>query len=129
MKVRAGFVSNSSSSSYIIVLPDNFNPDTDFNWKNVEKELYLDELGKDEDGNTKEQALKVIKSELKTFLKSKSAYSEEVSMRTLINGLDKYVINTIEGGPGYDTMTILDNKKLRKILESSLKTNIQPEAK
>ena len=37
MKIRNGFVSNSSSSSFVVLLPENFNVETfvDENWENI----------------------------------------------------------------------------------------------
>ena len=109
MKIRNGFVSNSSSSSFIILLPENFDTNSiDFDAE-VKKNKYCDCEGED------------VKRVMSSFLKKKYLYAEEdgydeCSMIEEI--LSKYVIATIEGGPGEGQTILLDNNKVRKILNN-----------
>jgi hypothetical protein len=97
MKIRSGFVSNSSSSSFILLLPKNFDVETqDYSsFENpIKAKNCLKKLIKDnqlwQDGNYD------VYHDLTTFLKD-------------------YIITSIDTGPDEGTINLLNNRDVEKI--------------
>lgn len=104
MKIRNGFVSNSSSSSFIVLLPDNFSKeDLDFSKANV-----------DDDEITKEDVYKTFE-ELKND-KVIYEYDRYEEMRVLSQMLEDFIVVEISGGSDDGLMELINNKKVKKIL-------------
>ena len=92
MKVRVGFVSNSSSSSYVILLPENF-----------ETGRYSDELA----------------DHFFQLTTSGAVWREEIggdAYSNMLSQLKRYVIAEIESGPDDDRIILADRKKVRAII-------------
>lgn len=92
MKVRKGFVSNSSSSSYVVLLPSDLK---------VSEELQplLDRLI-----TTRELWLEEVEE------------GEYDLYYELVERLDPYIIDVIEMGPDASHLTIADMNKVKEIL-------------
>lgn len=111
MKIRNGFVSNSSSSSFVVLLPENFVETIDF-----EKIT-----GGDEDF-----PLDDFKRLIDDFVSKKGMWNEEIydydeqdyDFPDILDDLVKpYVIASVEGGPdGGDQYVIVDREKIKKLL-------------
>jgi len=107
MKQRNGFVSNSSSSSFIVLMGQNFNP-TDEEIQNAiflagdEKYVSIDDVRKD---------IELLKTHYVVYdYDSKASYS----IAALCDSLD-IVVGKIDGGPGDGKITnILTEKNLPK---------------
>lgn len=107
MKIRNGFVSNSSSSSFVILLPKGFD---------METVKYEDFVGKD---SYSEATVESVKKAMKKFLKDKEFWGEDAGyeeMDVLCDILKPYIVTTIDGGPDESKMILLSNKKVNKIL-------------
>lgn len=93
MKIRNGFVSNSSSSSYVIVLPDNF--------------------------KLKTKSVPVIRefNELRKAKSSVSGNSRNVdAWFDLLLLLENYTVSTTHAQPGNgDKMILISNDKIREV--------------
>jgi len=98
MKIRYGFVSNSSSTSYAILLPDN----AEF------KVCYEDE--------TSESAKRIFE-ELKAS--PTDLWLDSIDLETqdaLIEGLKPYIIGQFSGGPDEGQIIQANKKKVKEIL-------------
>jgi hypothetical protein len=105
MKIRLGFVSNSSSSSYLILFPENFNIN----------ELKLDKKKLKSYGYSKEDTLKDILG----LIEEKIFYSEDVltDLSFLASVLEDFVIGSFDGGAdSEDQIHLADVKSIKKIL-------------
>ena len=121
MKIRLGFVSNSSSSSYTVLLPDDFTVDK-IDW---ERKWVKDSLEEYEDGP--EELRKMVGKALDELKKGEVVYSSEYddqypyqvySIRR--EGLSEYVIASAEGGAsGCDSIAGARTDKVREILGES----------
>ena len=106
MKIRSGFVSNSSSSSYIVLLPKNFDP-----------KKFVDNLSDDEltDGyETYER--KVVEDIVKEFYDDGYA-GEEDGHYLLSYFLDDFIIASVEGSSGYGSIVMVNDKNRERIKE------------
>lgn len=92
MKIRKGFVSNSSSSSYIVLLPEDF-----------EKELPEDELV---DIVNK----LVTEKELWEYEEDGEIYD------VLLEKLNRYIVAELDGGPDSGKIVIANPEKVRTII-------------
>jgi len=124
MKIRNGFVSNSSSSSFVVLLPKNFDA-KDFVDKNINKldsyiaEDILDNFeyeGDDEDGFVKEKTIEIINK----FIKHKSVYQYDdgCDMSVIESLLEDYVIASMDVSSDSGCGVLLNTDKVEKILKS-----------
>jgi len=114
MKIRSGFVSNSSSSSFVVFLPENFIETIDF-----------DKIANgDEDFPVKH-----FKKLIKKLIKDEGFYMEEVGESfkekeldeyeicdILQEILDPYVIASMESGPDEGQIMVANREKIKEIL-------------
>jgi hypothetical protein len=107
MKIRNGFVSNSSSSSFIILLPDNFDINSiDFDAE-VKKNNYYECEGED----VKKTMTKLIKK--KYLFEQEDGYDECSMIEEIFN---EYIIAQVDGGPDEGQIILADNIQVKKIL-------------
>ena len=125
MKIRNGFVSNSSSSSYVILLPVDFKSD-DLDTKKIFKEIDHERLsdiieemyGTDDwDGEYNFAVGEIIKDKIKTFLSEKEIWAEDdYSMYDIIySSFKDNIIAGIDTGPDEAQIVIADRKVVEKI--------------
>ena len=107
MKIRSGFVSNSSSSSFIILLPDNF----DINSIDFDTAVKNDNYCECEAEDVKKTMAKFIK---KGYLYNEEDGYDESHMVQKI--LKDYVIASLDGGPDEGQIILASNTKVKKIL-------------
>ena len=106
MKIRQGFVSNSSSSSFVICLPDNF-----------DSEKFFEEHKNSDKGYNGRFDEAQLKKEYDEFIESKNLY--EVFGRCfhfLRNMFREHIVASSETSSDAGTGVILDNNKLKKII-------------
>lgn len=127
MKTRNGFVSNSSSSSFVICLPPDMTVDKfcekyaeDFIQYALENELYLD------DGIETEKDRDKIIEKFKEFMLdlvedgSVNIYDHGGEIYFFSEGvMSRYVVAEISTGPDDGSVAIVDNDKLKKILSET----------
>jgi len=115
MKIRNGFVSNSSSSSFVVLLPDNF----------LEKVDY-DKITENYD----EFPLDDFKDLLKNFVNNRGMYNEEIYeyendldldddyefVDLLLEQIEPYILTSIESGPDQGQYVVISRKEVEKIL-------------
>jgi len=106
MKIRSGFVSNSSSSSYVVFIPDNFSVD-------------CNKLAEDADSQYDELDVDVLEDmvmDLKngSGLYSQDNYSEYEAIVDVLREKDLIVI-TIDGGPDEGSVSTISQKKIAEI--------------
>lgn len=117
MKTRNGFVSNSSSTSFVILLPENFDVETDVNWEDIKDSLY------EYDKNVEESArIPKTKEAIKTLIKKGyvDGYDDGDDVYALEKALKKYIVAEIEtGGGGDDAAILVSPEKVKKIMEKT----------
>jgi hypothetical protein len=106
MKIRQGFVSNSSSSSFVICLPDNF-----------DAEKYFEEHKNDDYYRSSRLTDEILKEEYDEFTKTKEICEyDSRSFHYIRHIFGDYIVadsdTCSDGGIGI----ILDNNILRKII-------------
>lgn len=101
MKIRNGFVSNSSSSSYVVFIPDNFNLDYTIYEDNDEIDVDI---------------LKDMVTELKSGhgLYSQDDYSEYSEIVDALRDRDLVVLE-IQAGPDDGSIEVISQKKITEI--------------
>jgi hypothetical protein len=109
MKIRNGFVSNSSSSSFVVMLPKNFDP-----------KLFVDNMTDEEidnafqwDNYTREEIFNAI-SRLYTD-KCLYQYDDSKEMNICSELLDEFIITSTEGGPDDGTISLVSDEEREKI--------------
>ena len=104
MKIRTGFVSNSSSSSFVILLPKNFDAD-----------MYIDNM---EDGEIEhimeEHRMKSkdqIKNILRTCVNDGGMWNEDKGFYMCSELLNDFVVTTVEGGADDGSISIMSEEE------------------
>lgn len=102
MKIRNGFVSNSSSSSYVIVLPDSFMLNTKD--ENIKKAF---------DVLRAQKNVNFLYSDCQEEIKESDRYDIYYNLKCI---LEKYIVAESHGGPDEgDQLILVSNDKIRKI--------------
>lgn len=96
MKIRYGFVSNSSSSSFVVLLPEDF-----------EKEL---------PANEPEGIVRLVDELVKYGELWEDNCEDRDDYEELLQKIDRYIVATIEGGPDAGQIVVADPIKVRKII-------------
>lgn len=112
MKIRHGFVSNSSSSSFAVILPKDFDPYTYDFTKLPEWSQY------------EEEDLAAIQGEMERLIKEGSLWDEEMSYCYIIDqALDDvgYIVCSFEGGPDMGQRAVVDGEALLRFLTTGEK--------
>jgi len=108
MKIRMGFVSNSSSSSYVIVLPENFEISS----------INFAEFA-DPDDYTEDD----IRADVLELMNGGELWDGDGCSSCLMaveEALSKYVVATIDGGADdYGSMVCISNDKIKEIWEGN----------
>ena len=125
MKIRNGFVSNSSSSSFVILFPDDFDA-SKIDWSKVDLAAlasdYFDGDFEDEDGNivegSEDELKKTIIEGVEKLQTEGELWSEDdYGVSEAISELfPDYIIAEFEGGPGDGKVVLADKAKVRKVL-------------
>lgn len=108
MKIRMNFVSNSSSSSCIVYLPDNLK------FKDLKpKDYALQEL-KDNEGSLKdaEKAFDKLKTGEELY-----EYDDHASFFFLTETLGDYVVASVDGGPDAGQLVPVNKNKLSELMK------------
>lgn len=117
MKIRQGFVSNSSSSSFAVILPENFDPNkfviTDDVQAGINEEydVEYDESGKGE---------KEFRKALNEFVQSGCTCEEDSYFSAISEAVSEYEVVSFDGSSGDGQIIILDRKKVKQALEKTL---------
>ena len=123
MKIRNGFVSNSSSSSFVLLLPDNFLEKVDYD-KIVKENQFNDEPDDDE-----RFPLEDFKKLLTSFVNQGGMWNEEIYDydtgdwefgEILYDLMQPYVLTSLEAGPDAGVWTILDRTEVVKFLNKEV---------
>ena len=112
MKTRNGFVSNSSSSSFVVLLPDNFDVDS-FVTEELVNSLDVDSLEDIESDDVVGEVRKIIE---KFIIDSQTEYDDYRSMSIVSEVLKDYIIAEIESGPDDGLGILVETSKVKKIL-------------
>lgn len=115
MKIRNGFVSNSSSSSFVILLPENFLDIVDYKKITDEYEDFPLDAFKGllkqlvDDGG-------FCNEEIYEYSKKYDKHHEYDFYDNLDDVIRPYVIAEVEGGPDDGQIIVADSKKINEIL-------------
>ena len=114
MKIRSGFVSNSSSSSFVVVLPSDFKSQID----TMDLSEYQKEL---EWNDTAEEDVRIQFHNLvrEGYLCNDDCYSEYSVISEILTKKD-WVVATVEGGPDDGSIEVADVEKIQKVISNIL---------
>lgn len=112
MKIRFGFVSNSSSSSYVLLLPKNF--DTNMFIDNMDEER-IKEIIEDHDLEDKDE----LKYHVEKLIEDGYlyAYDDSKSLYVCEDVLRDFKIMSIQGGPDDGSISLMSEREKEKIKE------------
>lgn len=110
MKVRSGFVSNSSSSSFVVLLPENFLENVDYDKiTNGDEDFPLDSF--------KELLNQIIANDGIWMEEIYQADEDGYEFMDIIDTLfDPYTIASFDTGPDEGQIAIANPKKVKEIL-------------
>jgi hypothetical protein len=119
MKYRNGFVSNSSSSSFVMLFPDDFDVEK-IDWSKFDFEEFAEEsmYGDDEEEIDQEALKTKIKEGLKKLLSGETLWDEEdaATMTAIETLFPDYIIGEISTDGDSGQMALADKAKAKKIL-------------
>ncbi len=109
MKMRKGFVSNSSSSSFVILLPEKFSID-DIDWSKYN--MFIN------DETTKEESIKIVKESIKKIIQEKRLfeYGNYDSFNIIPEIFSDFIIAEIECGSDEGQIVLVDRDKVKKLI-------------
>ena len=108
MKIRAGFVSNSSSSSFVVLLPERFIETIDFDKFSEKEDFSVDNFKKFVEKFVKRSGYHA------DYDRDESEYEFYDALRDITR---QYVVADIDGGADDgDQIVVLDREKIKKML-------------
>ena len=110
MKVRNGFVSNSSSSSFVVLLPENFLDTVDYEKiRDGDEDFPIDAL--------KQLLENLVKDECLYMNDVYDADAEDYELDEVIDEImEPYVIAEFDTGPDEGSIVVADREKVKTIL-------------
>ncbi|KKM97487.1 hypothetical protein LCGC14_1167380 [marine sediment metagenome] len=115
MKIRNGFVSNSSSSSYIVSVPKDFIVTKDMVTKQAMVDLWENEILSDEDDGVNQKALDLINSEIDSLKDGQEVHGCDVfwAVQDILEE-NNMIVMTVDGAGGDGEDSIIPFKDERK---------------
>lgn len=116
MKIRSGFVSNSSSSSFVVVLPDNFIEIVDYSKiEDIDDEFPLDDFQSllrriMVDGG-------ICDNEIYEYEREKNYEIDYEFYDVFYNLIEPYIITSFETGPGFGQFNVYTKSKIEEKLK------------
>ena len=111
MKIRAGFVSNSSSSSFVACLPDNFDINViDFEKWSGETERHMGRRGQNVSAED-------VKKMVEDLIRTKGCCSEDAVFGIAREIFQEYIISEVDTSSEYGSFVFLDSKQKQKLRE------------
>lgn len=109
MKIRSGFVSNSSSISFVVLIPE------DFDFSKVDKLKYISEYENGDENVSESELEECYKSLIEDgYIFENGNYGP---FTVLLNILNDYVIVTLNSGPDDVQISLSDLSAVKKILK------------
>jgi hypothetical protein len=110
MKTRKGFVSNSSSTSFVVLIPKSFNINS-VDWDLCRKEMEI----------YSESTIKGVKAAYNSLLKNKAVtnyeYGDNEAMLEYV--LKDYILVDFESGSEDGKIVLAEEEKIRRILNEN----------
>lgn len=119
MKIRQGFVSNSSSSSFVLLLPRNFDVDMYVdNMEDSEISGIIKEYDMEDKNEVKEIFHKLVKD---AYLYGEDNYK---AFNVCSDVLKEFIVTEVEGGPGESSISLMtesERTRLKKLLDKEIR--------
>jgi len=110
MKIRQGFVSNSSSSSFVLLLPKNFDADKYVdNMEDVEINGIIREYDMEDKNELKEIFNKLVKD---AYIYGEDNYK---AFNVCSDVLKEFIVTEVEGGPDESSISLLSEKERERL--------------